>query len=394
MRRKFARSWLALAAAALGMASLPAAAASPGLPSSNGPLAKWEQWRHITGVFDIAGPRSDGRFVLAANGELLLMTPDGATEPFARGLLDGYKIDFNGEPEAYIAVTAGHRDDADGCSFNRDDTFVLDTSKAGVLRVDASGTKSRYADIPAESVSGIAFDTTGSFSRRLLVTGPLKGKTAVYTVDCTGRVRTVTAGAPGLEGGIAVAPATFGAFAGALIAPDENSGRIYAIDPGGGVQTIATSRLPVGGDVGVERPASSPAGFGAAGGAIYTADRSTPGNAHPGTDTLLRLQPGALPSAVADGDLLVATEGGDLVEAVHCASSCSLREVAEATAPAHGEGHLVAIANGAGPTPAGSRAGGGPLSSDTATILAVAAGSVLVVVIVGALAYVIRRRQA
>src|SRR5437763_9313182 len=49
----------------------------------------WQSWQHVPAVFDLAGPRSDGRLVAAAGGRLLLVGTDGAITPFADGS-DGY----------------------------------------------------------------------------------------------------------------------------------------------------------------------------------------------------------------------------------------------------------------------------------------------------------------
>lgn len=103
-----------------------------------------------------------------------------------------------------------------------------------------------------DSLNGIAFDTTGKFGFRLLASGPSAGKTAVVAIDCNGKVQFITRAAPVLEGGLAVAPRGFGSFGGDLIAPDELSGKIYAIAPDGTVSVVAMSRLPAGQDTGVE----------------------------------------------------------------------------------------------------------------------------------------------
>ena len=87
----------------------------------------------------------------------------------------------------------------------------------------------------------------------------------------------MTRSAPKLEGGIAVAPASFGRFAGELIAPDENSGRVYAISPEGRSTLLADSGLARGGDVGVESAGFVPPGFGPSWSALV-ADRRTPGS--------------------------------------------------------------------------------------------------------------------
>jgi hypothetical protein len=44
----------------------------------------------------------------------------------------------------------------------------------------------------------------------------------------------------------------FGRFAGDLIAPDEQGGRVFAVTPRGRSMLVVASGLPHGGDVGVE----------------------------------------------------------------------------------------------------------------------------------------------
>src|SRR5438105_367530 len=73
----------------------------------------------------------------------------------------------------------------------------------------------RFARIRVSGlIDGIAFDRTGAFAHRLLVTVNRGTKTAVLAVDCHGNLSTIARSAPRVEGGIAVAPATFGHFAG------------------------------------------------------------------------------------------------------------------------------------------------------------------------------------
>ena len=69
--------------------------------------------------------------------------------------------------------------------------------------------------------------------------------------------------APVMEGGIAVAPASFGRYGGDLVGPDETTGRVFAIGPDGTVATLAESGLPHGGDIGVESTGFVPPGFSA-----------------------------------------------------------------------------------------------------------------------------------
>jgi hypothetical protein len=213
-------------------------------------------------------------------------------------------------------------------------------SGRGVVAVTADGQARRFAHLGAPGlIDGIAFDTTGYFGHRLLITINAGSKTTVDAIDCSGGVHTVTRTAPRVEGGIAVAPATFGRFAGDLIAPGEASGRVFAITPQGASRLVAESGLPHGNDVGVESEAFIPARPGLD---ALLADRLTPGNPHPGDDLALRLGSSALRAAGGrPGDLLVATEGGALTDAISCTTAgCRVRLVAVGPTIAHAEGHI------------------------------------------------------
>ena len=151
-----------------------------------------------------------------------------------------------------------------------------------------------------------------------------------------------------MEGGIAVAPGSFGRYGGDLIAPSETTGRVYAIGPDGAVVTLAESGLPHGGDIGVESGGFLPPGFGP-GDAAYLADRYSKGNRHPGTNSILRLPGHELIKAGARaGDLLVATEGSARTILVRCASTCTVRYIAAGPAITHAEGHIVFVSQGRG----------------------------------------------
>jgi hypothetical protein len=197
----------------------------------------------------------------------------------------------------------------------------------------------RFATLAAPGlIDGIAFDSTGGFGHRLLVTINAGARTAVDAIGCGGGVTTITRTAPRVEGGVAVAPKSFGRFAGDLIAPSETSGKIFAVTPTGRSLLVANAGLPHGNDIGVESEGFVPSGSADA----LVADRLTPGNPHPGDDVVLRLPGAALRAAgVRPGDLLVATEGGGLTEAVSCsAAGCRVRLVAQAPSAAHIEGHI------------------------------------------------------
>jgi hypothetical protein len=320
---------LLLACAALVWAT-PAAAAAP----------VWHPVAKVAGVFDVSGPRADGWLVVAGAGRLWLVDPQGAVTPYAQGP-GGYADDKGAE--AYLALSSGLHAAGAGCEFQPGEVYILRLhAPLGITRVDVQGTKSAFATIPGmQSLNGITFDTVGTFGYRLLATGSAgAGKTELAAIDCNGTVEVITRSAPVLEGGLAVAPIGFGAFGGKLIAPDELSGNIYAIGSDGTSTVVVRSGLPVGGDIGVEGVGFVPPGF-RGGGSVFYSDRATPGNPHPGTDSLLEMSSDdVLGTGVSEGDLLAVTEGGAAVIGVHCDSACTVLPVVTQPTKAHGEGHL------------------------------------------------------
>jgi hypothetical protein len=309
----------------------------------------WAPFLRVPGVVDLSGPRSDGSLTVTAGGQLFLLQPSGTLRSFARGP-GGYATDPGGE--AYLALARRRRVPGARCSFRRDDIYALEVAPPGVVVVDASGQASSFAALPAgTSPNGITFDEVGRFGHRVLVTAGVNGATAVYAIDCRGRVRTVAQQAPRVEGGIAVAPRSFGRYAGQLIAPDEVGGNLVAIDARGRASTVVVSGLATGGDIGVESTGFVPPRFGVHG-AAFLADRGTPGNPHPGTDSILMLAGEALIGAGArPGDLLVATEGGADTIAVRCRRACTVSRIADGPAVAHAEGHIAFARLGRGSAP-------------------------------------------
>ena len=327
---------------ALGVAAVTVAGCG-GSPGRVGPPppAAWVVFRHLPGVVDLAGPRSDGSFLVAAAGRLLVLGRDGTLSPFARGA-GGYLTATGTEP--YLVLTSSDQVRGTRCSFGNDTAFAIEPgARPGVIMISGQGQARRFASLPpGRSLSGIAFDATGRFGHRLLVAAGSGGRTTVFGIGCDGRVSTVAAGAPAMEGGMVVAPARFGSFGGDLIAPDEASGRVYAVDPSGKVVTMVRSGLPVGGDIGVESAGFVPPR--ASG--VYLADRFSAGNRHPGDNAILQLSAAELARAgIRAGDLLVATEGGARTIDVRCAATCTVRYVAAGPAIAHAEGHIVFVSS-------------------------------------------------
>lgn len=323
--------WSITVALALS-AFVPAGIGSAALAAST-----WRPLVSVPGIVDVVGPRADGRLVIASRGGLFLFRPGSPPTPFARGP-QGY-AGAGGEP--YVALGSGHAVRAANCSFRRDDVFVLiPGATPAVLRVDRSGRSHPFASLPAGAFpSGIASDRVGSFGYRLLVTTTAAGQATLHAFDCRGRDREIAAGAPVVEGGLAVAPRTFGRFGGALIGVDERSGRIYAFGPGGRTRLVADSGLPAGGDIGVEAVGFVPAGLGRRGTA-YLADLGSPGSPTSGSDSLLVLPAAVVRSRLRAGELVVATEAAARTLAIRCRRVCTIRHIADGPATAHAEGHI------------------------------------------------------
>jgi hypothetical protein len=305
------------------------------------PVARWRPLLKVPTIVDAVGPRADGRLVLSTRNGLFLLRPGQAAEPFARGA-GGY-VAAGGEP--YATLAPGRKLPQSRCSWKRDDVYALDADTApGVVRVTTAGRATRFADLPANVLpSGIAFDHVGRFGYRLLVTTVVNDKTTLYAYDCLGRPSTIVKDAERVEGGLVVAPRSFGRFGGDLIAANEFSGRILAFGPTGGVRLVAPSGVRAGSDLGVESLGFVPKGFGKKS-AAYFSDLGAPGSPTEGSDSLLVL-PGAeaVRAGLRAGDLVAAAEGGGTTVAVRCARRCTVRHVADGPKETHGEGHVTFV---------------------------------------------------
>ena len=327
-----------------GAAPAASQAQTPAQPASQArgpaPLGHWVPYRHLTQVVDLAGPRADGSFTVAADGLLFTLSRTGTVTPFARGT-GGYSTALG--PEPYLTLAGSDPVAGTRCSFNSGTLYALETKNPpGVISISPNGQARRFANVPATGLAdGIAFDATGRFGHKLLVLVKGKTSTTVLALDCAGSVRTLSTTAPVMEGGIVVAPASFGAYGGDLIAQNELTGQVFAVKPDGSTVTLATSGLPSGHDTGVESAGFVPPGFGP-GDSAYLADRVNVHNPFPGTDNILRLPGSELIRAGARaGDLLVATEGSAKTILVRCAGSCTVKYIAIGPAITHAEGHIV-----------------------------------------------------
>jgi len=304
----------ALAALALGLVGL----AAPAQPA-------WRELVHSPGIVDVV-KLGDGTLVVSTRSGLFEL--HGSTlQPFART----YTPADGGEQYA-AAAAAGVR--ASGCSWHVNDVFVLDASATpGVIRVPRGGDAARFHDFPRGGFpSGIAWDGVGRFGHRLLVTVLVKDRTTLYALDCRGRAAVIRRAGPRVEGGIVVAPPSFGAYGGNLIAANEVNGAIYAYDAHGRARVVARPNVRAGPDLGIEA-----LGFPGAGATTaYLADLGAPGSPTEGSDSLLFLQ-----GTFAKSALVAVSEGGATTVAVRCAYKCTTRQIADGPDRTHAEGHLV-----------------------------------------------------
>lgn len=309
---------------------------------AEGPQAPgdWQRWITLPGVSDVVGPRPDGALVAAAAGRLFTVAPDGTALAFGT-----YATDPG--PESHIAMSPG-LDVAAGptCRFESGDVFVLElaTAPLGVVQVAVDGSSARFVDLPqAETLTGIAFDTTGRFGNRLLVAGRRQDRTVLFSIDCRGRVSTLTQDAPPIRGGMAVAPQLFGQHGGDLIGVDENSGDVVFIRYDGTSGVLASSGLPTGRDIGAGSVGFVPSEFLQRGATAYLADRRSPGLAPGGTDAIWRLTEDFLRGVGMDNnDLMVAGQAGGRTVVVRCRMTCRVLPLGEAP-ESHAEGHITLV---------------------------------------------------
>jgi hypothetical protein len=303
----------------------------------------WQPVKPVPGIVDLAGPRSDGRFVVSSLQGLSLFGRKGIA-PFAFPDGPGSYAPPPGDVEPDVALTPKLRLRGAGCGFHRDEAYALANNTGQLIRITRAGLGSIFASVPGSRLVGLAFDRVGTFGHRLLVISSTNERTALYAVDCRGRVSPVVADGPRVEGGIEVAPRSFGRFGGRLIAVDEVGGGVFAFGRNGTVALVAAPTFPAGGDLGVESVGFVPEGLGKRG-AAFLADRAFPQSAsYPGTESILRVGGSALSGAgVRAGDLLVATEGGAETAAVRCRKGkrCAVRTVGTGPDVTHAEGHIV-----------------------------------------------------
>src|SRR3954447_10850792 len=232
--------WIALAGSCFALL-----AASCGAGTAAGAQeVSWTPYQAAAGVVDLAGPRTDGRLVVAMGGGLQLFR-GGGLQPFTHQTGAGGYVPLANE--SYIALAPKVRLRKAHCSFHRDEMFALAENPNRIVRITRSGMASDFVSVPSPFLGGITFDRVGTFGHRLLVSGTDSGQSTLYAIDCRGWTRKLADHGPNVEGGIEVAPRSFGRFGGRLIGLDEMHGPISAFKPDGSSTTLATPAPPAGG---------------------------------------------------------------------------------------------------------------------------------------------------
>jgi len=296
-------------------------------------------------VVDVVGPRPDGMLVAAAAGRLFLVSPEGRPPaPFG-----SYSTDPG--PESYIAMAPGLDVAGAGCRFEAGEVFALDlgTPPPAVVRVAVDGRASRFVETPpVDALTGIAFDATGRFGNQLLVSGRRAGRTVLFSIDCRGRLKTLTESAPLIEGGMEVAPPLFGEHGGDLIGVDEITGDVIFIRFDGTSGVLINSGLPAGPGIGVEGVGFTTPGFIGRGGIAYVADRGSPGSPGEGTGAIWRVTAEAFSQVrIDENDLIVTTEAGGRTAVIRCRATCRTFPFGDAGG-ARIQGHVTVVL---GPAP-------------------------------------------
>lgn len=292
----------------------------------------WERWVSLPGVVDVVGPRLDGTLVAAAGGRLHLVDPaTGTATPFG-----SYAADSRG----HIAMAPGRDVAGSGCRFEAGEIYALETGPPqAVTRVAIDGTASRFVETPpVDRLTGIAFDIEGRFGNQLLVAGRKAGRTVLFSIDCRGRLRTLTETAPLMEGGMEVAPQLFGGHGGDLIGADETTGDVIFIRFDGTSGVLIRPDLPAGPGIGIASVGFTAPGFIGRGGTAYVA----------GTDALWRVTPEEFSQVrIDENDLIVTTQAGGKTAVVRCRATCRTFPFGDA-AGAKVQGHVTVVL---GPAP-------------------------------------------
>jgi hypothetical protein len=310
----------------------------------------------VPGIVDLVGPRADGALVAAAGDRLVLVREDGSTAPFT-------SLTGDVSPLTHIAMAPGLDVPGSGCRFGAGEVYAIQSAPQAVVSVPADGQPFRLVEPPpTDRLTGIAFDATGRFGNQLLVAGRKGDRTVLFSIDCRGRLRTLTESAPPMAGGMAVAPQMFGNHGGDLIGADEVSGDLVFIRYDGTSGILINPGLPAGRDAGPASVGFLPPGFIGRAGTAYVADR--------GAGAVWRLTEDRFSQVgIDENDLMVATEANGLTRVIRCRATCRVFPLGGAPG-ARFQGHITVVL-GPAPPPL-------PRAGDLGTLIFVISTGVIV----------------
>jgi hypothetical protein len=295
------------------------------------PPASWQTWSTgLAGATDVAGPIGGALAVATSTGLVPAGSPRSATtSPSPAPASGGELVDIVASPSSAAPGSA--------CAFPAGTVYGLPAGSP-VRVVMAGGEPPTVATLGSGMPAGIAMDVTGRFGGRLLVALAVSGGTEVDALDCAGRTSRVTASGPSMRGGMAVAPAGFGAFGGRLVGVDPTSATVVAVGSDGVAESVAASGLTKPVALGFVPPGFSDGGwaYAAAGGSV------------------LRIAAADLVAGgVRDGDLLVSAADGRSVD-IRCGAGGGCSRPLVVAGPTAGEtiaGHLLLVPDTPGPQP-------------------------------------------
>ncbi len=159
---------------------------------------------------------------------LVKVGTDGSVQPFATS--------FSGQGEVYVAVSSGQ------AGFPAGEFYLC--SGDSIYEVDPAGTPPRLFSTPSKgtTINFLAFDTDGAWGFLLYALGTAG---QIWSIDSSGKASLVAnLGDKLTPEGIAIAPSTFGNFAGDMVVSIEGNHKVVAIPKTNPSNVITLATFP------------------------------------------------------------------------------------------------------------------------------------------------------